>query len=173
MVKEEEENEVYKKFESSDGTPTQVVHYAWHGAPIECVSKILNAGFALPGRPRNGNRFGHGVYLSTKKYGSYSCHDNYSKPDTAGYSYLLLCEVLPGTCEPSQPMQFAPTPRSRSQSGVDRLPDPTMHIFWSNNMNTRVKPVYLIIIPPPVSKDLIEEANTCLQCSHIFYNSEL
>ena len=127
-------------------------HYAWHGGPKHCIRGILECGFLISQTPRIGNRFGHGIYLSTEAFGRNSCHKAYSKPDSSGYQYLLLCEVLPGTAEPTMYGQVRSSNIDRVHSGVDQFPNPTMHIFWSYDMNCRIRPKYLVIIPPPIVK---------------------
>lgn len=151
-----EEKQFYKAYKSSDGKPTPVKHFAWHGAPAHNIKGILECGFLISQTPRVGNLFGHGVYLATEGCGQRSLNPVYSQFDSAGYQYLLLCEVLPGTVEPSARGQVRPSDLDCVHSGVDRLPSPSMHVFWSYDMNTRIRPKYLVCVPPPVDKELVE-----------------
>lgn len=145
----EEEKKLYAAHATSDG-PAKIKHFAWHGAPADCIRGILEYGFLVGPTPRVGNRYGHGVYLSTEKYGRYSMNATYSQPDTSGFQFMLLCEVLPGTVEASVSQQIRPS-SVNVHSGVDQLPGASMHVFYTFDMNVRISPKYLVIIHPGVT----------------------
>lgn len=145
-----EENALYAAHSTTDG-PAKIKHFAWHGAPAECIRGILEYGFLVGPTPRVGNRYGHGIYLSTETYGRYSMNHVYSQPDLAGFKFLLLCEVLPGTVEASTSGQTRPSNLSL-HSGVDKLPGATMHVFYTFDMNVRICPKYLVVVHPPVTE---------------------
>ena len=143
-----EEQKLYNH-NTDTGVVPKLKHFAWHGAPVRCIRGILDVGFLVTPTPRVGNMFGHGVYLATEQNARYSLSDQYSKPDGQGFKYLLLCEVLPGTVEVSKRGQFRPADAS-AHSGVDQLPDASMHIFYSNDMNVRISPKFMVCVHPAV-----------------------
>ena len=145
-----EEQKLYSHSTDTTGLGVpKLKHFAWHGAPVRCIRGILEVGFLVTPTPRVGNMFGHGVYLATEQNARYSLSDQYSKPDGQGFKYLLLCEVLPGTVEVSKRGQFRPVNAS-AHSGVDQLPDASMHIFYSNDMNVRISPKFMVCVHPAV-----------------------
>jgi len=149
----EEEKQLYAGHGTSTN-PAKIKHFAWHGAPAECIRGILEYGFLVGPAPRVGNRYGHGVYLSTEGYGRYSMNPTYSQPDVSGFRFMLLCEVLPGTVEASTSQQTRPSGLN-VHSGVDQLPGASMHVFYTYDMNVRISPKYLVVIHPPVTDTIM------------------
>ena len=146
-----EEQKFYAHSLDAKGNPPKTKNFGWHGAPLENIRGILQCGFLIASTPRVGNIFGHGVYLATEENGALSLNPLYSQPDANGIKYLLLCEILPGTVEPSVKGQVRPTSFETAHSGVDRLPDPRMHIFWSYDMNARIRPKYVVMLLPKIT----------------------
>lgn len=129
-----------------DGKPPKLKHFAWHGAPVRNIIGILQTGFLItPGLGLNGKVYGHGIYLATEPYGRGCLSPKYSAPDSNGWQYMLLCEILPGTVEPSKRGQVRPTNLHTVHSGVDSLPNPYLHVIWSYDMNSRIRPMYLVV----------------------------
>ena len=145
--------EEQEMFATPEGVP-QLKHFAWHGAPAHCIKGILELGFLVGPRPRVGSKYGHGVYLSTESYACYSMHDQFSKPDAAGFKYILLCEVLPGSVEVSKQGQVRPQTR-HTHSGVDQLQRPCIHVFFCHDMNVRISPRFVVCIHPEVTADVM------------------
>jgi len=151
LLKEEKDYfSIYKKGD----TPLHLVHFGWHGAPAESIKGILECGFLSVPTARVGRCYGHGIYLATKKYATYSKRDRFSVPDAAGFKYLLLCEVLPGTVEVSKSGQTHPS-SNLTHSGVDRMPKPMMHVFFTHDMNVRISPKFVVCILPPVTEHIL------------------
>ena len=86
----------------------------------------------------------------------------YSQPDTSGFQFMLLCEVLPGTVEASTSQQIRPSSIS-VHSGVDQLPGASMHVFYTFDMNVRISPKYLVIIHPPVTDGVMNSVPNEMQ----------
>lgn len=149
----DEEKRLYAAHATNAG-PAKIKHFAWHGAPADCIRGILEYGFLVGPSPRVGNRYGHGVYLSTENYGRYSMNPTYSQRDGTGFRFMLLCEVLPGTVEASTEKQTRPSSLS-VHSGVDQLPGASMHVFYTFDMNVRISPKYLVIVHPNVTEAIM------------------
>jgi len=151
--------EEQKMFATPEGVP-QLKHFAWYGAPADFIKGILEFGF-LPGHCM---RAQPGVCLSTESHARYSMQDHFSKPDAAGFKYILLCEVLPGSVEVSQQGQVRPQ-TEHTHSGVDKLPGASMHVFYSYDMNVRVSPKFVVCIHPKVTADLMQRVPNCAPTS--------
>ena len=150
-----EEKDFFSIYKEAD-TPLQLVHFGWHGAPAESIKGILECGFLSVPTARVGRCYGHGIYLATDKFAIYSKRDRFSVPDAGGFKYLLLCEVLPGTVEVSKKDQTHPS-NELSHSGVDRMPDPIMHVFYTYDMNVRISPKFVVCIHPKVTEDILSQ----------------
>jgi len=153
----EEEKEFFSAYKQPNKN-LKLVHWAWHGAPAKSISGILECGFLSVPSARVGRVYGHGIYLSTEQHAQYSKRDRFSAPDSEGFKYLLLCEVLPGSAEVSEKGQTHPSSKVM-HSGVDRMPSPSMHIFYTYDMNVRISPKYVVCIHPEVTKDILN--NIC------------
>lgn len=149
----QEEKEVFSESKKTGSTP-KLVHSAWHGAPAKNIRGILECGFLSVPTARVGRVYGHGIYLSTETHARYTRSDRFSVPDSAGFKYILLCEVLPGSVEVSERGQTHPTSQIR-HSGVDRLPSASMHIFYTYDMNVRISPKFVVCIHPKVSTHIL------------------
>lgn len=142
----QEEKDFFSVY-NQPGKPLKLIHHAWHGAPSKNIKGILECGFLSAPQARVGRVYGHGIYLATEDHADYSMRDRFSAPDTAGFKYILLCEVLPGTVEASTRNQTHPT-SNEVHSGVDQLPAPSMHVFFTYDMNVRISPKYVVCIHP-------------------------
>ena len=150
-----EENDLFSMYKQND-TPLHLIHYGWHGAPAESIKGILECGFLSVPTARVGRCYGHGIYLATESNAQYSKRDRFSVPDAAGFKYLLLCEMLPGTVEVSTSGQIHPSSHL-AHSGVDRMPDPQMHVFFTNDMNVRICPKFVVCILPKVTERILSQ----------------
>lgn len=65
--------------------------WAWHGAPLDKIERILTHGFAVPPSPSNGRAIGHGVYLAESPAMDLSQYC--TKPAEDGHRHLLLCQI--------------------------------------------------------------------------------
>ncbi|GBG74651.1 hypothetical protein CBR_g19059 [Chara braunii] len=119
------------------------VRWAWHGAPLGSLEKIILTGFSLQNKARNGNFYGCGIYLAPEKYAYRSAE--YSAPDHTGEKHMLLCKVVLGSMEmvPFESTQFEPS-GPQFDTGVDNLRDPSSYIVWGMNMNTFILPQYVV-----------------------------
>jgi hypothetical protein len=151
----EEEKEFFSAYKQPNKN-LKLVHWAWHGAPAKSISGILECGFLSVPSARVGRVYGHGIYLSTEQHAQYSKRDRFSAPDSEGFKYLLLCEVLPGSAEVSEKGQTHPSSKVM-HSGVDRMPSPSMHIFYTYDMNVRISPKFLVCIHPKVSTNILSK----------------
>jgi len=151
----EEEKEFFSAYKAPD-KKLKLVHFAWHGAPATSIKGILQCGFLSVPSARVGRVYGHGIYLSTEANAYYSKRDRFSVPDAEGFKYMLLCEVLPGSVEVSERNQTHPS-SNIMHSGVDRMPDPTMHIFYTYDMNVRISPKFVVCIHPEVTTDVLNK----------------
>jgi hypothetical protein len=117
---------------------------AWHGAPLEAITSIVRAGFALPA-PRNAHAFGHGVYLAPLGAAWMSCDEKYAAKDSCGIQHIMLCDFVQGKPEPVKQgsTQFQPS-ADCFDSAVDSLGHPTRYIVWSSDMNKRILPKYVV-----------------------------
>ena len=154
MLLREERKQFFSASPKSDKAP-KLMHFAWHGAPAESIRGILECGFLSSPIARVGRIHGHGIYLSTESHACYTMSDRFSVPDSAGFKYILLCEVLPGSVEVSERGQTHPTSQIR-HSGVDRLPNASMHIFYTYDMNVRISPKFVVCIHPEVSTHILD-----------------
>lgn len=144
----DEERNFFAQYDRPD-QKLKLVHFAWHGAPAPNVKGILERGFLSVPSARVGRCYGHGIYLSTESFARCSEKDRYSVPDNDGFKYMLLCEVLPGTVEISKRDQSHPSTHY-THSGVDKIPNASMHIFYTYDMNVRISPKFLVCIHPKV-----------------------
>jgi len=150
----QEERRVFSPASKNPDNTPKLVHFGWHGAPAQSIRGILECGFLSVPTARVGRIHGHGIYLSTETHARYTRSDRFSVPDSAGFKYILLCEVLPGSVEVSERGQTHPSSKIR-HSGVDRLPNASMHIFYTYDMNVRISPKFLICIHPKVSTNIL------------------
>jgi hypothetical protein len=122
---------------------------AWHGAPLEAITGIVRAGFALPA-PRNAHRFGQGVYLAPLDAAWMSCDEKYAVKDSCGIQHIMLCDFAQGKPEPVKQgsTQFLPSADSFdtavSVDSMGRPTAPTRYIVWSSDMNKRILPKYVV-----------------------------
>jgi len=151
----EEETDIFSMYKRGD-QPVKLTHFGWHGAPAHNIKGILECGFLSAPTARVGRCYGHGVYIATEKNASYSRRDRFSVPDAAGFKYMLLCELLPGTVEVSRKDQTHPR-NPLSHSGVDRMPNPTMHVFYTYDMNVRISPKFVVCIHPEVPQEVLTQ----------------
>lgn len=149
----DEERDFFSEYDRP-GRKVKLVHFAWHGAPAQNVKGILERGFLSVPTARVGRCYGHGIYLSTEVFARYSKKDRYSVPDCDGFKYMLLCEVLPGTVEISKKDQSHPSTHL-AHSGVDKMPNASMHIFYTYDMNVRISPRFMVCIHPKIRRSTL------------------
>ena len=149
----QEEEEFFSAYKKPDDA-LKLVHFGWHGAPAQNIRGILECGFLSVPTARVGRAYGHGIYLATESHARYARSDRFSVQDSAGFKYMLLCEVLPGSVEVSERGQTHPSSKIM-HSGVDCLPSPSMHIFYTHDMNVRISPKFVVCIHPEVTADIL------------------
>jgi hypothetical protein len=118
---------------------------AWHGAPLDAIKTIVRTGFVvMPVAPRNAHSFGRGVYLAPLDAAWMSCDEKYAEKDESGIQHIMLCDFAQGEPELIQrgSKQGAPTPPCTT--GVDDLSRPKRYIVWTNDMNQRILPKYVV-----------------------------
>ena len=86
------------------------------------------------------------MYLAPLDCAALSCDGRYSVNDAHGIKHVLLCDFAPGSAEvvPRGSTQAWPTVGSNHNTGVDHLVKPSRYIVWSNDMNKRILPKYVI-----------------------------
>eukprot|EP00897_Mesotaenium_endlicherianum_P002240 jgi/Mesen1/2043/ME000149S01038 len=118
---------------------------AWHGAPMDVVKRIVESGFQLPppGRARNGQLYGRGVYLAPEERAYTSAE--FAPADEDGEKHVLMCRVLLGASEvvPFESTQRAPC-SSKFDTGVDNLEAPTRYIVWEDNIHDYILPTHIV-----------------------------
>ncbi|KAF8034802.1 hypothetical protein BT93_C0963 [Corymbia citriodora subsp. variegata] len=130
------------------GDNTANVKFAWYATSKEEVSQILSYGFGYNGKPADNGVYGCGVYFAP--FG-YPLESVLSAPiDEDGLRHLLLCRVIMGKSELVSPRsKQSHSSLKEYDSGVDDLSFPKRYIIWSNHVNTRVLPVYIISFRAP------------------------
>ena len=116
---------------------------AWHGAPPQAIIGIVQTGFVLMA-PRNQHKFGHGVYLAPLDAAWMSCDEKYAEKDKLGIKHILLCDFAQGKPELIHRGSQQAAPTLPCTTGVDDLSRPTRYIVWSNDMNQRILPKYVV-----------------------------
>jgi hypothetical protein len=120
---------------------------AWHGASLDAIIGIVRTGFALPA-PKNAHMYGQGVYLAPLYAAWMSCDERYAEKDSCGIQHIMLCDFAQGKAELVHrgSQQFTPTAGTdvKFTTAVDDLTRPNRYIVWSNDMNQRILPKYVV-----------------------------
>ncbi|XP_060593079.1 protein mono-ADP-ribosyltransferase PARP14-like isoform X3 [Ruditapes philippinarum] len=134
-----------KQLEDQNPPNTTNERLLWHGTAAETVDNINAHGFNRSYCGKNATAYGDGVYFAVNA--NYSCHAQYSRPDSTGIKRLYYCRVLTG--EFTQGRSGMRLPPSKGGLGSTALYDSV-----SNNINspamfivfhdTQAYPEYLI-----------------------------
>lgn len=125
------------------------INYAWYGASRGEIYDIISHGFSRLQRPKAGELYGFGVYLSSAKF-SIDCALS-SAEDENGLRHVMLCRVILGNMETvhAGSQQFHPCSKEYD-SGVDDVSAPRRYIIWSAYMNSHILPSYIISFRAPL-----------------------
>ncbi|OEL18060.1 putative inactive poly [ADP-ribose] polymerase SRO3 [Dichanthelium oligosanthes] len=131
------------------GAGAGTTKFAWYGASAEDVATVVERGFARNNAPRLGARkHGDGLHLSPPQ--SPFASAMLAKPDGSGEAHIVLCRVLMGRPEVVEAGSSQSRPSSNDyDSAVDKLETPQWYVVWSNDMNTRVLPEYVVSFKCP------------------------
>uniref|UniRef100_A0AAY4B6R5 Poly [ADP-ribose] polymerase n=1 Tax=Denticeps clupeoides TaxID=299321 RepID=A0AAY4B6R5_9TELE len=109
--------------------------YLYHGTTKDIAQRISMHGFNRSFCGRNATVHGAGTYFAKEAH--YSCHDNYSNPDTNGLKYIYRARVLTGSpCKSRRDMKEPdPLDPSNPQAGlydcaVDNLKNPFIFVVF-------------------------------------------
>ncbi|KAM4626889.1 protein mono-ADP-ribosyltransferase PARP14-like [Discoglossus pictus] len=117
----------------------------FHGTSPDTIKHVIQNGYNRSYAGKNAACYGNGTYFAVNA--SYSASDVYSKPDTNGYKYMYLAQVLTGiSCTGSQGM-LAPLPKSNDDqtdlydSATNNIANPVMYVIFND---IQAYPEYLI-----------------------------
>ncbi|XP_048249286.1 protein mono-ADP-ribosyltransferase PARP14-like [Haliotis rufescens] len=117
----------------------------WHGTDCKAIPSININGFNRSYCGKHGAQYGNGVYFA--KDASYSTQDRFYQPDSAGYKYIYLADVLTGEYTLGKKGMRVPppldpaTPAVLFDSVVDDIKKPEKFVIFND---TQAYPKYLV-----------------------------
>ncbi|XP_067656965.1 protein mono-ADP-ribosyltransferase PARP14-like isoform X2 [Haliotis asinina] len=137
--------DLYKQFAAMRTQLNVSETQLWHGTDFEAIGSINNTGFDRGFSGKHAAQYGKGAYFSTDP--TYSTNKRFSKPDSKGYKYIYLADVLVGRyTQGKKGINVAPpidpaNPAVRFDSVVDDITNPQKYVIFRD---AQAYPKYLV-----------------------------
>ncbi|XP_046365110.2 protein mono-ADP-ribosyltransferase PARP14-like [Haliotis rufescens] len=136
---------LYKQYTAKSVQFREPEMQLWHGTDCKAIPFINRNGFNRNYCGKHAAQYGNGVYFA--KDASYSTQDRFSQPDSAGYKYIYLADVLTGEYTQGKKGMGVPppldpaTPAFLFDSVVDDIKKPEKFVIFNY---TQAYPKYLV-----------------------------